>query len=195
MRRALIVLSAACLAVLLPFAGTAGAGITHFFDYSPVSGPPGTVISANGDCSVFLEPVGAALAESDGPSGLLGTVTVELRKGATVLDTVTEPMNSDGTWAIDVTVPDATPAGDYDLAGECFLPLTAEGRPSTVAADAPAGIQPGVTYVYGLQPFTVTAQPTSTTAGPATTTTAGPTSTTRPAVAAQAVRAAPSFTG
>jgi hypothetical protein len=193
MRRTFLVLSTALVALLLPLAGTSGAGITRFFDYSPQSGPPGTVISASGNCSDFLEPVGAPAA--DGPSGLVGTVTVELRKGATALDTVTEPMNVDGTWAIDLTVPAGTAAGDYDLAGECFFPLTAEGRPSAVAADAPAGIEPGVTYVYGLQPFTVTAQPTSTTAGQPTSTTAGPTSTTRPAVAAQAVRAAPSFTG
>jgi hypothetical protein len=183
-------LIAVLVVALAGLTGPAGAGpIVLDFDYSPTSGPAGTVITASGNCyDFFAKP--AALA--DAPAGFLtsGTVTLELSDGTQTLASDTVAMGDDGDWEAMVTVPANTPAGDYDLDATCFVLFESEeGARATEAADQALGLDEE--YVYATQPFAVTAQP-ATTAGP--TTSAGPT-TTAPAVAAQALRTQPAFTG
>lgn len=199
MRRTIVAATAALAALLVPLAGAAGAGAPlPDFDYTPTSGPAGTVITASGDCSIFLSAAGAPESlgdEPDSPAGIIASVEVQLSGPGGALASTTEEVNTDGTWEAQLTVPDGTEPGDYDLDAACIfggvLPEGGRGL-SAAAVDAPAGN--GFIGVYATQIFTVTAPATTTTAAP-TSSTAAPTSTTRPAAAAQAVRAAPSFTG
>lgn len=197
MRRTVLALSAILGALLLPLVGAAGAGISRpDFDYDPKSGPAGTVITASGDCSIF-QPNGAADAEGPAlPAGSGLTATVELSDPSGVLATATVDQDPVlGTWEAQLTVPEGTPPGDYDLDAWCTFAPVNTGRPAGLdpdGVDRPAG---SLVFPYATQTFTVTAQPGSTSTTTSTSSTEGPTSTTRPAAAAQAVRAAPSFTG
>lgn len=162
------------------------------FAYSPTSGPAGTVITASGNCDDLGFPAAAQSADdAAGFAGETGMVTLELSDNGTNLAQTTVDMNMDRSWEAMLTVPANTPAGEYDLDATCQIMFEQDesGRSQGSPDDAFGAFVMEVEY--NTQIFTVTAQP-ATTAGP--TSTAGPT-TTAPAVAAQAVRTQPSFTG
>jgi len=159
------------VAWLVVMAGPASAGRPSF-QITPPSGAPGTTIHASDSAG-----------ECDGNDAHV-TVSLQPASGGAAVTSTTIVPNSDGTWATDLKVPDATKAGSFSVTAHC---------------DQDEGVD---TFDYAPQSFTVTGATTTTTTPPSTTTTTAPVTTTTAAPVtvtaappAVAVTATPTMTG
>ena len=158
--------------LVLGLSGPVGGGESIPFQYSPTSGPPGTVIEASGDdCGLSALNEVVLVLSTPGEGSEIASATI--------------PVTNEGDWSGTLTVPEGTPPGDYDLQAFCTN-KPPEGVGSQ-AVDPPANVE--FTYQPDPGPFTVTGAP-----APPPTTAPAPTA---PASAAPApvVAGTPSFTG
>jgi len=168
--------------VVLATPGVASSGFDMTFEYSPTSGPPGTVISVSGtDCF----PSGEEF-----PSRVDVVLSTPGGEGTVIVSGTFTPNQETGAWSGTLTVPAGTAPGPYDIQAFCYLLDESGGDLGTDAVGPPG--PPAInnfTYTPNPGPFTVTA-PAPTPAPPA------PAGTDPVAPGAPApVVAAPSFTG
>jgi hypothetical protein len=171
-------------ALLFATAGFASAG-SPGFSIDPVSGPPGTVITATGTgCASQASggTVDLALYSGDHDGYGVDATPIATHDGIPVEENGTDTT----TWQGTITVPGDTAPGPLTVTAFCNPPVPQARR-------AGARTQ-GQGFYFQNQAFTVTAAAT-TTAAP--TTTAPTTTTTAPsgAAPATAVPAQPTFTG
>ena len=146
-----IVLAMLVGGLVLGLSSRVGAGGDATFEYSPTSGPPGTVIQVSGgDCGLNVLNEVVVVLSTPGEDG-------------SVIASVTIPVMNDGTWTGTLTVPDGTPPGDYDLQAFCTNIVQDNGVGSQ-AVDPPANVE--FIYLPNPGPFAVTGAPSPPTTVP-----------------------------
>jgi hypothetical protein len=143
---------AATIAAGVLASGVAGAGPLPF-DYSPTSGPVGTLITASG---------GPPTSECFG----LIRIRLEQLNGDLITDNGTGQFNPSGSWTVQIDIPEGIgiQPGDYQLRVTCSDPDTSFGPvPFTVTEPAPptepgappvpAAVEPVPAQAVQAQPF------------------------------------------
>jgi hypothetical protein len=144
-RKALV--AAAIAAGVLASSGVAGAG-PQPFDYSPTSGPVGTLITASGGPPTTACP-GLIRIRFEQLNGELAAPGSENGTGL---------FHPTGSWTVQIDVVDGIRPGDYQLRVTCSDPDTSFGPvPFTVTEEAPPTVPETPTVPAAAQP--VPAQP------------------------------------